>query len=106
MAGPRARTAAVSLTSRGVTQWLGSTRLGGGGHLIMRVSYSFISNANTQAAADIKYTVTLFPGSVKGIRILSSQIQNLLTSSKQLPPASLLSQRGRSSLPMRLNCAP
>lgn len=35
---------------------------GAGGHFIMRVSSSFISNTNTQAAAGITYTVTLALG--------------------------------------------
>lgn len=39
------------------------------------------------------------PGSVNGIRILSSRFQNLLTSSQRLPPAPLLSPWGESASP-------
>lgn len=44
-----------------VTQRLGSTRLGGGGHLIMRVSYSFVSNTQTRRPATILNTQSRFP---------------------------------------------
>lgn len=58
IARTRARNTAVAVTGSGVPQWLGSTRRGGAGQLIMRVSYGFISSTRTQAA-DTAYTVTL-----------------------------------------------
>lgn len=53
----------------------------------MRLSYSFISNTNTQAGEDIKYAVTLSLRARKALGFYLPRSRTCLLPSKQLPPA-------------------